>query len=539
MSIRPAPLCVCFLLFLVSVSAQDKFRLDSLQTVLDADLPDSARIKTLIGLANEYANGDYMKSVTIAMQARELAAKGGDRKWIVFTDRVLANLFFSMGDYKKASTHYFDALKYYSDSKDTFGIALVYLNLGAMQDRLYEYDQALDYYNKALALMVHVPHNHKDQPRLLTSLYNNIAAVYQTKKDPDMALTYFNKTLGIARESGNKRVEAMVLNNMGKLYMEDLHELDKAKEYLMQSLELRRDLGDQAELSRSYIQLSEFYRLGKQLEKATEMAEEALRMGLAIGSLEVQKNAYLSLSTIMEDAGDLQASLDAFKAFKSVSDSIRSEIAGDEVARLQLQFDFDKAEQARAAREDKLRSDYTLTIIILAAALVIVALVAVVIRVRARQSELKRQSLTQTVEIKNRELTTNVMYLVKKNELINNVAERLLNLKSNLLPENQKVVNEIILDLQREGDSDMWREFEVRFNHVHGDFYEKLRTLYPDLSPADEKLCAFLRLNMSSKEIAAITRQSVKSVEVARARLRKKLNLTNTTSNLVSHLSKL
>jgi DNA-binding CsgD family transcriptional regulator len=74
---------------------------------------------------------------------------------------------------------------------------------------------------------------------------------------------------------------------------------------------------------------------------------------------------------------------------------------------------------------------------------------------------------------------------------------------------------------------------------VHSEFYTTLRKLYPDLSPADEKLCAFLRLNMSSKEIAAVSQQSIKSVEVARARLRKKLNLTNTNSNLVSHLANL
>ncbi len=131
------------------------------------------------------------------------------------------------------------------------------------------------------------------------------------------------------------------------------------------------------------------------------------------------------------------------------------------------------------------------------------------------------------------------MYLIRKNELINDVAERLLEVKKTVVLDNQKVVHDIILDLQREADNDSWKEFEIRFNQVHGDFYDKLRKLYPGLSPADEKLCAFLRLNMSSKEIAAITKQSVKSVEVARARLRKKLNLTNTTSNLVSHLSNL
>ena len=131
------------------------------------------------------------------------------------------------------------------------------------------------------------------------------------------------------------------------------------------------------------------------------------------------------------------------------------------------------------------------------------------------------------------------MYLIRKNELINNVAERLLNLQRTLHPENHKTINDIIIDLQREGDNDSWKEFELRFNQVHGDFYQQLRKLYPGLSPADEKLCAFLKLNMSSKEIAAISQQSIKSVEVARARLRKKLNLTNTNSNLVTHLSNL
>jgi DNA-binding CsgD family transcriptional regulator len=143
------------------------------------------------------------------------------------------------------------------------------------------------------------------------------------------------------------------------------------------------------------------------------------------------------------------------------------------------------------------------------------------------------------MDIKNKELTTNVMYLIRKNELINNVAERLLKLQPGILPENQKTIHDIILELQKEADNDTWKEFELRFNQVHSNFYQTLRKQFPDLSPAEEKLCAFLRLNMSSKEIAAITQQSVKSVEVARARLRKKLNLTNTTSNLVTYLSNL
>jgi DNA-binding CsgD family transcriptional regulator len=242
---------------------------------------------------------------------------------------------------------------------------------------------------------------------------------------------------------------------------------------------------------------------------------------------------------IEEALGRYKESLNAFIQYKMLSDSIQNQLTSREVNRLQLQYDFEKAEQLREQEKKQTRDRYIATIVILGACLIVVILIAILIRLKARQTELKRRNLVQDVEIKNKELTTNVMYLIRKNELINSVAERLLKVQANVQSENHKVVHDIILDLQKEADNDSWKEFELRFNQVHSDFYNNLRKLYPGLSPADEKLCAFLRLNMSSKEIAAITQQSIKSVEVARARLRKKLNLTNTTSNLVTHLSNL
>jgi DNA-binding CsgD family transcriptional regulator len=206
---------------------------------------------------------------------------------------------------------------------------------------------------------------------------------------------------------------------------------------------------------------------------------------------------------------------------------------------LSFSYDFEKAEQANQLEKSQIRTRFTIAVIVLAAGLLISVLLVVVIRSRVRQSELKQKNLSQDVEIKNKELTTNIIYLVRKNELINDVAERLLEIKQAVPTDHQRAIQNIVLELQRETDNDTWKEFEVRFNQVHGDFYEKLRQQYPDLSPSDEKLCAFLRLNMSTKEIAAITKQNVKSLEVARARLRKKLNLTNTSSSLVTHLANL
>uniref|UniRef100_UPI0035668EB5 helix-turn-helix transcriptional regulator n=1 Tax=Ancylomarina sp. TaxID=1970196 RepID=UPI0035668EB5 len=68
------------------------------------------------------------------------------------------------------------------------------------------------------------------------------------------------------------------------------------------------------------------------------------------------------------------------------------------------------------------------------------------------------------------------------------------------------------------------------------DYYKRLKEYALDLTPGEVKICTFLKLNMTSKEISAITHQSVKSIEVTRTRIRKKLNLTNKDVNLVSFL---
>jgi len=520
------------------VLSQDQIKLDSLELQLKQADQDTVKIKLLIDISLFHFNTNYGKAADFAQQAKDLAKAKNLKKWEGRADRTLGNTFLAVGDYKKASAHYFDALKFCEAENDTLGISAACNNLGALYDRLHEFDKALTYYLKARDLLNNLKTDKQAKPRL-PSLFNNIGNVYQSKGDSNSALQYYQKSLALAIETNNKPVQGTAYNNLGKLHLNDIKNPVKALEYLSQGLKVRLETGDKGEIAKSYNILAAYYLQQKQYPEARTSLEEALKYGKEIGSLEAQKFVYITLSDVEEALGNYEASLAAFKDFKALSDSMQNQLVNSEITRLQLQYDFEKAEQVRTLEQQQSRRRYITIIVALTAGLIIAILIVIIIRNRARQSELKRKNLTQDVEIKNKELTTNVMYLIRKNELINSVAERLLQLQSKVKPENIKIVHDIIVDLQREGDNDSWKEFELRFNQVHGDFYQQLRKLYPGLSPADEKLCAFLKLNMSSKEIAAITQQSIKSVEVARARLRKKLNLTNTNSNLVTHLSNL
>ena len=160
------------------------------------------------------------------------------------------------------------------------------------------------------------------------------------------------------------------------------------------------------------------------------------------------------------------------------------------------------------------------------------------IELSKKNLELEKDNLTKELDYKNKELTTNVMYLLKKNEMIMNITDRLKKAKISFKGENRQMAEEIIRELESGITKDTWKEFELRFQDVHTDFYNKLNQMFPDLSPNELRLSAFLRLNMTTKDIAAITYQSVNSINIARHRLRKKLNIEQE-ENLIKFLTQL
>ena len=134
--------------------------------------------------------------------------------------------------------------------------------------------------------------------------------------------------------------------------------------------------------------------------------------------------------------------------------------------------------------------------------------------------QFKNKNLQQDIDNKNRELGMATMNLVKRNELLNNIKNELS--KSKSITEVKKVIRLINTNLNNTSD---WELFEEAFNNVDKDFMKRLKSKHPAITPNDLRLCAYLRLNLSSKEIAPLLNISHKSVEVKRYRLRKKIGL--------------
>ncbi|MCU0394619.1 MAG: hypothetical protein MUF29_01820 [Chitinophagaceae bacterium] len=137
---------------------------------------------------------------------------------------------------------------------------------------------------------------------------------------------------------------------------------------------------------------------------------------------------------------------------------------------------------------------------------------------------LQNEKLASEVSFKNRELADTAMHLVERSDALAKVKEELQRLyKSNAGNEDIKKAIHLLSDIER-SNSD-WDRFAASFDEINNDFLKKLRAQYPGLTNNDLKLCAYLQLKMSSKEIAQLLNISTRGVEIGRYRLRKKLGI--------------
>lgn len=139
--------------------------------------------------------------------------------------------------------------------------------------------------------------------------------------------------------------------------------------------------------------------------------------------------------------------------------------------------------------------------------------------------KLRNEQLSQDVDSKNRELAVSKMSLIKKTELLNIIKE---DLKKSSEENSGRSIKSVISTINRNiTQDDSWDVFKEAFDNVDNDFLKKIKAIHPSLTPSDLKLCAYLRINLSSKEIAPILNISIRSMEIKRYRLRKKLNLSH------------
>jgi hypothetical protein len=263
----------------------------------------------------------------------------------------------------------------------------------------------------------------------------------------------------------------------------------------------------------------------------------------SIGNLYQTNQIAKELSEAYEGAGNFIEAYNYHVIYKHLNDSLNLEDNAQKMTRLEMQYRFRKDQGINELKLQKTILLQTSVAVFLGILILISLLFIRRQRAKANQYDLGQKKLQlennllkEDLQFKDKVFQDNVKYLVSKNELITNVSERLKKEKPLFKKENQRIIEDIILELRSDIENELLDEFEIRFNQIHFDFFDRLNKIAPDLSANDKKLCAFLKLKMSTKDISSITGQSISSIETARTRLRKKLQIPNNERKLQDFL---
>ena len=219
---------------------------------------------------------------------------------------------------------------------------------------------------------------------------------------------------------------------------------------------------------------------------------------------------------------------------------------------------YEKESQERVFRFEIMPPWYKTTIAYLIYAFIIIFLIRLILRIKTRRFELEKKKIIEEqekaremdqiryheeklmidLENKNKELAASAMKIIYKNEKMIEIKKLL----EKINPEAQKEYNDQLSSIkhfiEKELQDDQWEDFELRFDQANNNFIQKLKEQYPDLSHSDLKICAYLRMNLSTKEIAQILNMSIRGVETARFRIRKRMGLeqTDNLNDFILHL---
>ena len=524
-------LIVCFVLTGYS-KAQLSPMIDSLLVKLNSTQSDTSRVNILNQIASEvfYVNPDDIKSY--ADQALELSESIGYKRGIAQAYNNLGIYYRGLGIYDKAIDYFFHSLDIMESLNDEAGVARSYNLIGILYYYLNNYELSLEYYQKALAM-----NEEQHDKKWIAGNSNNIGMIYERIGEYDLALEYYLNAIEMSIELGNKNWLANHMGNLGSLYLKIGH--PESLNLFEQRLEIKEQLKDTTGMAQANYLIGDYYFQMKKYKLALPFLQKGFVYARKTNQLSTLSQSSELLSKTYANLEDFENAYFYNKLFKKFNDSLDLQSNTEKIMRLTLQNEFREEQQTEEIDSQNSKIRQTLLAFALIGGILLILFLFWRQRSKVRQHflqqeklEIENEALHDELNYKDRLMGDNINYLLHKNELLTGVIEKLNILKTKLKPENQKIVNSIIYELQSGIHDNTWEEFELRFNQIHSDFYEKLNKKFPDLTSSESRLCAVLKLNMTTREISAITGQTTKSIETARTRLRKKLNLVNKEINL-------
>ncbi len=437
--------------------------------------------------------------------------------------RLSGNLLFTigivhseMGAYDYGLKYFREVLNLYDGTGFTRGIVNTLNSIGSCYFFIKEYDSAMFYFQRTIEMVPDdYPVAYKANPM------NNTASIHAMNKDFDKAIEAYSEVLELWRIEGHRRGEAGTMSNLGNVLAETGRTAE-AIEYLQKAYEMSKDHQFNSNIPQILKNFTLAYEKSGQYRKALEFQQKYIEMNDSINTAEYREQ--LAEMEMRFKAAEKERENELLKVevltnqmiANKRATAIRLVVAGAALLMviiallLQLIKMRSKAhKQAQAlqqlkiakAEEEKLKAEQRLAF-------------------EKQIAAFEREAHEQEISLKNRELVTATMQIITRNKILDDVREMVSDSDTETV--QKKLDAEIKRSQRLEKD---WAHFKAYFEEVHPDFFEKLHSDYHQLTDYELRLSAFLKTNLSTKEMAQLLHVTTAAINKSRQRLRKKLGI--------------
>lgn len=490
-----------------------------------------------LGMANNlmnlggttYYSGSLLRSTEYFYQALRIANALENPDLAALAVMNISNIHTRNNNNDKAIEYLLQALDYRREEGNRKSESDILLNLGIAYYEMGEPYEAEDRYRQSLEIKEELG---DDLPGMI-KLYNNLGIISRLRGDNDKAMAYYTSALELARQINDRQTEAVALSNLGALLLSNNDK--EALPLLTESLDLARELDLKKLILSLYDNLQQYYSKFGDFEQAY----------------------YYALH------------------HQSLNDSIFNAEVAASIIELQTQYDTEmKEKENELLRNQTSILQLRIYILIISVVSVIIIAISLIImmglkrkalnqnlRLLEKENQLNKLAIEKQeqetkhleeilfaeeqitklqkrqLEAKNRELSTLTLQIINKNEALNDIRQTAANALQDEDCDGKDCIRQLIREVDVNMDlDDQWEAFKRHFESVHTGFFARLLEKFPKITQNELKLCAYLRMNLSSKEIAQMLNITIESATTKRYRLRKRLQLKND-DNLVSFLS--
>ena len=544
-----------FLFFFFLTAARGQSVIDSLERELKKTTAASTK---KVDLLNElgYENWiiDSKKSISQGKQALQLAEKLSYPQGIAKAKRVLGVAYWTLGQPKAALGNLTEAEDAYRRLNDEEGMANCLLNIGMVYADIRDYSTALRFYDRAIEKFSKLGLKGR-----IATAYTKIGIVKIETHHFHDAQEYLTNALDIHSENNFTYGMAEAHNKLGRLFLE-LNETEQANHHLRKAIVMGKQIHDEDGIVSNLILFGKLLRMEGDYEASEAHLDIALERASKKQLRKYRLEALNEYRLLKEQQGQLPEALQYYDLYTALKDSLYDIEKSKQVAAMEFKSEIDEKNRQVEYLKGQETTDTAIRWLLLLGILIISALSWLLIRSLRQKNKsqqellasnklvaqtalenerLKKNELEEQLHFKNRELTSYSLNFVQKNELLEQLEEKLAALKAMPAQKQAKAISEIekIVRSQKSLDRD-WEDFKAHFEQVHGNFLANLKEKFPQLSSNDLKIAALTRLNMNIKETSNILGISPDSVKTARYRLRKKLGMEQE-ADLISFLVEL